>query len=155
MPQLPCNSATASCRHLCNPASSLNQVIGSLLRLRCRRENGPLIGLENLQPRRDVLSMILARSTAQSQMCQSESSREFGNQFLNAVRVIPKPFAQFPIATRRGRSPMAGFMTPGTVIVHRREECPKRRQSDRVAIWRIECAILGARQEFPTSARLD
>ena len=54
-----CRSGIArSCCHLRRTLGLLNQIIGCLLSFRCGRKDRPLIGLQNLEPRCDVLGMI-------------------------------------------------------------------------------------------------
>ena len=72
-----------------------------MLGLAGSRENGSLIGLQNPQPRVDVLGVILTRFRAQAEVSASEGCRQFGYQFLHGIGVIAESLAQFAIASAR------------------------------------------------------
>ena len=76
-------------------------------RFRCGGENRLLVGLEDGQPRREILRVIRARLIGDAEIGTEESGAEFGDQLLDCVGLIAETLAELAIATGLGRSSSA------------------------------------------------
>ena len=75
-----CNSILKSCRYFLNKSRitrPLDQKIGGLLSFARSRDNRPLMRLQNLEPRIDVLGVMGVRYRAEPQVGAGERSSEF------------------------------------------------------------------------------
>jgi hypothetical protein len=87
------------------------QEIYRALRLGCSRENRTPVGLEHVQPVAQIGGMILTHLRGDAKIRAEKRCSHFGNKFLNAIRMIAKPFAEFAGETGRMGSCMRFFMT--------------------------------------------
>src|ERR1700693_3015667 len=102
-----------ACGHLRNVGGfsrACDKPIRRLLRFRCRGEDSARVGLEYLQPRIDVLRMILPRVCAESQVCAGQRSPKLADQLFSSVRVIAETLPQLPVTAGRWCRPVGVLM---------------------------------------------
>jgi hypothetical protein len=68
-------------------------------RFRCGGENRLLVGLEHAKPRREILRVIRALVSADAKIGTEERGSEFGDQFLDRIRMIAEALPELPVAT--------------------------------------------------------
>src|SRR5581483_4738457 len=74
------------------------------------------IGLQQLQPMRQILRMVRPHVLRDLQLACQKRAADLGHQLLGRIGLVGEPLAEFPIETMLGAGPVHGLVRPGGVV---------------------------------------
>ncbi len=93
---------------------------GGFGRLGCGGEDRLLVGLQDGQPGREILSVIRAGLAGDTQIGAEEGGSEFGDQLLDRIGLVAEALAELAIAAALGAGPVGKLMTQRGKVGFRR-----------------------------------